>query len=295
MIKLVLTDLDDTLIAVGSGGASARAVAAMHALTDAGVWAGPATGRQPKSMRWMFVDHPECYRTGVFANGQLLFCDGELVAAHELDHDALCRLVDFLDRETDDTVLNLYELGPDFFENEPFFVTRDPRRLAEILDPSEEFLLRAPHVDAVPEHTLYKANVRSAASREELAQVRERLRSVVPELDFVFPNAFSSMFDIVPAGWGKGAGIAELAEKIGVAFDDVMVFGDSENDLTMFDAVPNSVAVSNAMPEVAAAARWHIGASADDAVAAAFEEIARCAVAAGVPSFMPSMSGEDDK
>lgn len=45
----------------------------------------------------------------------------------------------------------------------------------------------------------------------------------------------------------------------------------------MIDAVPNSVAVANATEAVTAAARWHIGAAADDAVAGALHQIAACA------------------
>ena len=54
-----------------------------------------------------------------------------------------------------------------------------------------------------------------------------------------------------------------------------MVFGDAGNDLSMLSHVPDSVAVANATPEAAAAARWHIGACADDAVADAVLALAR--------------------
>ncbi len=68
--------------------------------------------------------------------------------------------------------------------------------------------------------------------------------------------------------------------------DEVAVFGDSDNDLPMIDAVPNSVAVANANEVVTAAARWHIGAAADDAVAGALYQIAACAATGEMPSFM---------
>jgi hydroxymethylpyrimidine pyrophosphatase-like HAD family hydrolase len=54
----------------------------------------------------------------------------------------------------------------------------------------------------------------------------------------------------------------------------------------MIEAVPNSVAVSNASPEVARAARWHIGSSADDAVADALFQIAEAAETGELPAFM---------
>ena len=54
----------------------------------------------------------------------------------------------------------------------------------------------------------------------------------------------------------------------------------------MLYSVPNSVAVANAVPAVKRDARWHIGASADDAVADAFYEIAAAAREGRMPSFM---------
>ncbi|MCH4083436.1 MAG: hypothetical protein LKF00_03605 [Olsenella sp.] len=44
MIKLALTDLDDTLIPFGTPGASDRAIAAIHAMIDAGLHFGPGHG-----------------------------------------------------------------------------------------------------------------------------------------------------------------------------------------------------------------------------------------------------------
>ena len=62
--------------------------------------------------------------------------------------------------------------------------------------------------------------------------------------------------------------------------------GDSENDLAIIEGVPNSVAVSNAAPKVAAAARWHIGAAIEDAVAGALLDIAAAAKTGAMPALM---------
>ena len=77
-----------------------------------------------------------------------------------------------------------------------------------------------------------------------------------------------------------------LVDELGISRDEVAVFGDSENDLSMIVAVPNSVAVANADEQVTAAARWHIGASADDAAADALFDIADAAITGALPMFM---------
>ena len=97
MIKLVLTDMDDTLIPAGHDGASDCAIEAIHAMQAAGLHFGPVSGRQPSAMSWMFRNRSECFSTGAFCNGQVMFVDGEAVASRATDNDALMRLADYLE------------------------------------------------------------------------------------------------------------------------------------------------------------------------------------------------------
>ena len=119
MIKLVLTDMDDTLIPAGHDGASDYAIEGIHAMQAAGLHFGPVSGRQPSAMSWMFRNRSECFSTGAFCNGQVMFVDGEAVASRATDNDALMRLADYLEQETDDTYLKVYRLGDDFWDKTP--------------------------------------------------------------------------------------------------------------------------------------------------------------------------------
>ena len=119
-----------------------------------------------------------------------------------------------------------------------------------------------------------------------MAEMRDLVNARIPELSLVFPSMKATVIDVSPAGWDKGSAVRVMAEAMGIGLDEVAVFGDSQNDLAMIQSVPNSVAVSNASPEVAAAARWHIGACADDAVADALLDVARAAGAGEMPAFM---------
>ena len=77
-----------------------------------------------------------------------------------------------------------------------------------------------------------------------------------------------------------------MAGELGITLDEVATFGDSENDLSMIEAVPNAVAMGNASDLIKRAARWEIGASADDAEADALFDIAAAAKTGSMPSFM---------
>ena len=197
-----------------------------------------------------------------------------------------------MQQETHDTHLKAYSLGDDFWDNDSFCVTSDPVRLRLAMESGGNAWLKgeeAPCRSVVDDAPVVKANIWSARSREELTELRERVAAEVPELSLVFPNNRVRLFDILPAGWDKGCAALELARALGLTTDEVAVFGDSDNDLPMIDAVPNSVAVANANEAVTAAARWHIGAAADDTVAGALHQIAACAATGEMPPFMRQM------
>ena len=134
MIKLVLTDMDDTLIPAGHDGASDYAIEGIHAMQAAGLHFGPVSGRQPSAMGWMFKNRSECFSTGAFCNGQVMFVDGEVVASRAIDNDALMRLADYLEQETDDTFLKVYSLGDDFWGNDAYCVTSNPERVRRAME-----------------------------------------------------------------------------------------------------------------------------------------------------------------
>ncbi|MEV8466924.1 HAD-IIB family hydrolase [Fluviibacterium sp. DFM31] len=57
-------------------------------------------------------------------------------------------------------------------------------------------------------------------------------------------------FDVLPEGAGKGAATLHLAQALGCDPDRVIVAGDSGNDVAMFQAVGQGIAVANARQEL---------------------------------------------
>lgn len=110
------------------------------------------------------------------------------------------------------------------------------------------------------------------------------IETACPDLECLAPAL--GVFDVMPRGWNKASGMRVLMDEMGITADEVCVFGDSENDLPLLRACPNSVTVANAIPVAAAAARHHIGACADDAVADALLDIAAAAATGEMPAFM---------
>ncbi len=282
MIKLALTDLDDTLICHGWPRASDHAIAGIQAMLAEGLHFGPVSGRIPTDMGWMFDNHAECYATGAFCNGQMIYIDGELVREEQIAGDELNRLAEALTR-TGRAVLTMFDVDKGDITTAGYFVTHDDGFARQML---ESFGLAKRYVHHLDKPAYTKANIHVLGTREEQTEIRDWLRDEFPTMDFVFPSMFAPLLDISPHGWSKGSAVAVLADELGITLDEVATFGDSENDLSMIEAVPNAVAVANADELVTAAARWHIGASADDAVADALFDIATAAKTGAMPAFM---------
>ena len=82
-----------------------------------------------------------------------------------------------------------------------------------------------------------------AASREIRAML-DRFRAL--SLPFRAIERHPIGWEIVPAGCSKASGIDRLREELDVPLSDCYAFGDSENDLSMLEHVPNSIAMGNA-------------------------------------------------
>ena len=276
MIRLVLSDLDATLIWRDDHVISRFALDAVHALQDAGVHFAPCTGRIYRDLPQMFAGDESACSTAVTSNGQLVYLDGELVEKVELDHGALVEAASAL-AGVEDAYL-VVEYG-----GEKVAVGAD---LSYVLAHPDNFWRVETAVPAVPDDPCYKANVRVVGSFDRCRGVASLLADRLPGLDFVCPMPGTPHIDITPHGFGKDHGGDFLMERLGLTPDEVCCFGDAENDLAVLRHYPHSVAVANAVPAVRACARHHIGPADEESVAHALLDIAEATAAGRMPSFM---------
>lgn len=276
MIRLVLSDLDATLIWRDDHVISRFALDAVHALQDAGVHFAPCTGRIYRDLPQMFAGDESACSTAVTSNGQLVYLDGELVEKVELDHGALVEAASAL-AGVEDAYL-VVEYG-----GEKIAVGAD---LSYVLAHPDNFWRVETAVPAVPDDPCYKANVRVVGSFDRCREVASLLADRLPGLDFVCPMPGTPHIDITPHGFGKDHGGDFLMERLGLTPDEVCCFGDAENDLAVLRHYSHSVAVANAVPAVRVCARHHIGPADEESVAHALLDIAEATAAGRMPSFM---------
>jgi Cof subfamily protein (haloacid dehalogenase superfamily) len=79
--------------------------------------------------------------------------------------------------------------------------------------------------------------------------------------------------EILDARVNKGQGVKMLAEKLGLAREEVMAIGDQENDLAMIEYAGTGVAMGNAIDSVKKIAQFITKTNMEHGVAHAIEEL----------------------
>ncbi|WP_342587583.1 HAD-IIB family hydrolase [Pararhizobium arenae] len=91
------------------------------------------------------------------------------------------------------------------------------------------------------------------AAPDALAEIEALLQDAGHDVRIVYSSARD--LDILPKGVDKGAALAWLCNRLDIALEDVVVAGDTGNDLGLFE-LPNvrGIVVGNALPELKAIA-----------------------------------------
>ncbi len=273
MIKLALADIDNTLIPYGLGEASPKTIAAIREFEASGGVFGPISGRDWQEVTALFPGNESVLGCGVLVNGSRIYLDGAPVWEATLDHDQVVRIIDLVN------------------EHEGFSLTVRTHENAYLYGWDRDFLIDfyqwyptpISYVREPQEGTYTKATIHSFGDADLDAFVRQ-IRADCPDLDLIPPGP--DIFDIVAKGCNKASGLDRLCELLGIGLDEVVVFGDSSNDLPVLGHVDNSVAVANASAEARELARWHIGPCTEGAVADALMDLVQARRTGMTPAFM---------
>ncbi|MBP3893484.1 MAG: HAD family phosphatase [Atopobiaceae bacterium] len=261
-IKLILSDIDGTLLPFGKKVVSPRVRAAFHAAMDAGIHVGPASGRGISHVTPTFDGDDACVATALGTNGMQVYLDGKLIHEEHVDRDALVHVCQ--------VIHGMPGVGAIVFDGgTPLLVEGRREDLAYSFP---VYAKQAIDASEMPHFPIVKMNVFISGDIEATRRLYDIVSAEVPELGFNVPLA--GFLNLAPVGYSKATGIRILCDALGIGIDQVVTFGDGGNDIEMIAEIPNGVAVAGAAPEVTAAARWHVGRCEDDAVPAAIEALA---------------------
>jgi Cof subfamily protein (haloacid dehalogenase superfamily) len=117
-----------------------------------------------------------------------------------------------------------------------------------------------------------KCLVVDTINRENLFEIGEVFEGMLNERADVIHTS-TSLVEVMPKGVTKVTGIQVLAESLDVRIDEVMAFGDFDNDAAMLSAVGLGIAVENASPRAKSAAKLVIGSVEEQGPAVFLQEL----------------------
>ena len=261
---MVATDFDDTLVPIGAL-LSERNRAALERVRAKGITTVIASGRTSHGLLAQLnrnqVDLAGLYLIGY--NGALA-CqawDAKPLFSHELDVELVRRAAQVA---SDFDVALMIPEGAHVYTNQPHHFA--------VVFGAESIDVDIVQLDAQAGLLIVPHKILIGGEPDELVRAHRALSArFCEEAEVVISASF--LMEFTAKGVHKGKALSGLCRRLDVPLDQVVVIGDNHNDAHMFDVGGYSVAVANAVPELIALAARVTGASADDGVAAALDEL----------------------
>ena len=261
MIELFVSDIDGTLLVPGKE-VSAKNIAAIKKMVDAGITVTIATGRMYRAAL------PVAQKLGVNVpiityNGALIkTVEGKILHAEYLPADLIVEIVNFFERQnwylqsySDDI---LYYPVRNNYSNEYETVQKVTGNEIGWAGLREK-------TDKVCKLLSISSGAEDTAKR--IAAVKAKFGDKIE-----VTKSHPQFTEIICPGVSKASAVKILAQKLGISKSQVMAIGDAENDLPMLKAAGQSVAMGNALDIVKNSCDFVTGNCEDDGFAEAVEK-----------------------
>ena len=241
-IKVIATDMDGTLLDPRGQLDLPRLEKILDQLDQRGVRFVIATGNEIHRMRQL-LGHLAERVVLVVANGARIFENNELLQAQTWDDDMVDKaLAHFKGRECQNQFV-VTAMNGGFVKEGTVFTELDKFMTPEMI---EKLYQRMNFVDE------FNPSLFGGVLKMSMVVGEERSSSVLQEINDLFDGrvrAVSSGYgciDILQDGIHKAWGLGELLKRWNLKSEQIMAFGDSENDIEMLEMAGISYAMENA-------------------------------------------------
>lgn len=261
MIRLIATDMDDTLLDAGSR-VTERTARALRMAMDAGVLISLSSGRMTESML--------TFAQSLQVNAPMILFNGAMIFDHRTERTLFANaipaaLAKQVAQAVDDRGIYLQAYpGKGYFCN----------RRTDHTDRYEKSI-RVPVTElGVPISQWLETDMvklLAISTPEVIARVQDDLQRQFPT-GVRFMKSKPCYLEIVAQGIDKGGSLARLAGFLGIDREEVMAFGDGQNDASMVAYAGCGVAMDNAVAECKAGAKIIAPKNTEDGVAQIIEQ-----------------------
>lgn len=259
MIKLVVSDIDGTLVPESSHHMNPEIYDVVRALKEKGILFTAASGRQYASMLHLFGPVAQDI-IFIAENGTNVMCRGKNMAADFIDPDVAEELVRYLRKIP----------GGEVMLSTPECIYLETRDEAFVDWMVNSYKFQTERIeDLLP--LCRKTNKISLYRRAGISPVIEEAKqSFGKRLNVA--EAGEVWIDFVGLEADKGHALAEIQRMLHISVDETMAFGDNCNDIGMLKRAGESYAMENAHPQLKAVARHIAPPSHENGVARTIRE-----------------------
>ena len=241
-IKLIATDMDGTLLDPKGQVDLPRLEKLLDQLEERGIRFVIATGNEIHRVKQL-LGHLTERVVLIVANGARIFEGNQLLQAQTWDDDMVNRALEFFKgRECQDQFV-VTSMNGGFVKEGTVFTQLENFMTPEMI---ELFYQRMNFVEELESHLF------GGVLKMSLVVGEERSDSVLEEINQLFNGhvqAVSSGYgciDILQSGIHKAWGLQELLKRWDIKSEEIMAFGDSENDVEMLQLAGIAYAMENA-------------------------------------------------
>lgn len=254
-IRLVVSDLDGTLLQNGSQSLPPGTCELIKRLREKGILFAAASGRQYANLRRLFAPVQEEI-SYICENGCLIFSGGKRIYRASMDRETgqeILRAI--MARESAEALLSGEDTSYVQPKKESYLihlrdvVKNNVTEVPDILDTREEYF----------KISVYEPD--GLAGSEDYWKRRFGSRVTVV-------TSGNEWLDMMPRGVNKGTALSMLLRHLGILPEECVVFGDNDNDREMLKMAGVGFAMDTAIPEILSMCPYHT-----DTVEHALEEI----------------------
>ncbi|MBU8790538.1 HAD family hydrolase [Oceanobacillus caeni] len=257
-IKAIALDMDGTLLNP-IGLIDEKLIHQLEKLQQRGIKIFIATGRTQKEIVDVLPSHVNMDGY-VSANGMGAYTKEKKLSQHSLDETLLQKVISEAREEN-----IYYEVHPlkgprlALTEDKPYFVAELEKYIPETLLENELNSRKK----AIREHINWVNKLKYehivkvyffSVDTEKINTWKKHLENLKKEITFTTSCSSLHNVEMMVSGVSKGTGIKLLLEESGINKENLLVVGDGENDLPMFELAGHAVAMKNAEKNVQAQA-----------------------------------------